>query len=299
MIVPQLIPSKMHRPGRWLLRTALAYAALLSLRVCYEVAGGLETGNRLIDTLSRIPNAFCADPLPDLPLFAGILLLLWQVDEREEKADGWSLALAFVFACCLTVSSVCRDLGSFAFFFADRFQLLLSLFVIFGQTVFFYPILRLLFFLMEQDTAPAGEKMPRHPMRSAALIMLLCWLPWMLMNYPCSFNGDSIGQLAWALGAAPWHAQHPPLNTAILWMCVTLGKAVWDVNFGCFLYVVLQAVTGALLFSACLAALVRMGMSRRGWIACLLFFAATPIWGCFAQWLEKDYLYAPRPVCGS
>lgn len=292
MTLPQALASKTRGPGRWLLRAALAYAALLSLRVYYETATGLETGNRLTDAVSRIPNAFYTDPLPDLLLFGAILLLLCLVGDREERPDGWTLALAFVFACCLSICSVCRDLGNFSFFFANGFQVLLSLFVLFGQTVFFYPILRVLLFLMEEGGPPAGERPLRRPMRSAALIMLLSWLPWLLMNYPCSFNGDSIYQLAFALGSIPWSAHHPPLNTAIIWLCVSLGKAVRDVNFGCFLYVVLQSVTGALLFSACMAELLRMGMSRRGWIALLLFFAATPMWGCFAQWLEKDYLYA-------
>ena len=291
-MLPQTLPSKIRGHGRWILCGALAYAALLSLRVCYAVAEGLQTGNRLIDAVTRIPGAFYVDPLPDLLLYAGILFLMCLSADREEKPDGWTLALAFVFACCFTVSSVCRDLGSFRFFLADHFQMALSLFVLFGQTVFFYTIFRPLVFLMERK-GPGGEEKPlRHPMRSAALIMLLSWLPWLLLNYPCSFNGDSIYQLDLALGAGPWSAQHPPLNTALIWLCVNLGKAVWNVNFGCFLYVLLQSVTGALLFSACLAALVRMGMSRRGWIALLLFFTATPMWGCFAQWLEKDYLYA-------
>lgn len=291
MTLPQVLSSKTRGPVRWLLRAALAYAALLSLRVCYAVAEGLETGNRLIDAVTRIPGAFYVDPLPDLLLFGGILLLLCLTGDREEKPDSWTLALAVVYACCFSFASACRDLGNFRFFLADHFQMALSLFVLFGQTVFFYTILRPLVFLMERAAPNGGEKPLRHPMRSAALILLLSWLPWVLMNYPCSFNGDSIYQLKSAVGLAPWNAHHPPLNTAIIWLCVTVGKAVWDVNFGCFLYVVLQSVTGALLFSACLAELVRMGLSRRGWIA-LVLFLATPMWGCFAQWLEKDYLYA-------
>lgn len=129
-------------------------------------------------------------------------------------------------------------------------------------------------------------------MLTGALIIFACWLPWLIMNYPCSFNPDSEYQVGQWLGIYPWTAHHPPLSTAIMGLCVSVGSVMWNRNFGCFMYVLLQSVSGAFVFSYVLTVLRRMGISRRVWTVLLLFYAATPFWACFAQWFEKDFLYA-------
>ena len=268
-----------------LARCLLAFTAVLALHVLYEVSGGLETGNRLVDNLSRIPNSFSFGELYDPLLFAAIFWLL-----RRGRPGRAAWVLGLLFACLYTVSRSSMDLGSLSFFYANAYQLLLALLCTAALGLLFASALQLVFDLLEQG-APGEERPLRHPMALAALVMLLCWLPWLGMNYPCSFSPDSTTQLDWALNGG-WSAHHPPLNTAIIWLCVTLGRAIRDVNLGCFFYVLLQSVTGALIFSYSLARLYAEGLPKRAWIGMLLFFAATPFWGCFAQWLEKDFLYA-------
>ena len=273
-----------------IIRCLLSFWALLSLRVYFEVGVGLETDSFLAGNLSKFANQFYYDGLADVFVFAAIYMLLSFAAKRPRR-DPWILLLAFLFAAFYIISSVCRDIGDFSFFFANAYQIFLTVFLLIGYTVLFGSGLSLIFYLMERQPKD-GEWTLRRPLLTGALIIFACWLPWIIMNYPGSFNPDSIWQIEQGIGRLAWNAHHPPLSTAIMGLCVSLGSAVWNRNFGCFLYILLQSVSGAFIFSYALTVLHRMGISRRAWTVLLLFYAATPFWGCFAQWFEKDFLYA-------
>ena len=77
----------------------------------------------------------------------------------------------------------------------------------------------------------------------------------------------------------------------LMGLCVSLGDLILDKNFGAFLYILFQSISGACIFGYMLSMLYGMGLSRRMWTVFVLFFA-TPFWAMFAQWFEKDFLYA-------
>ncbi len=268
-----------------------AYAALLALRVVCEVSEGLGTGNLLTDTASRFSNSFSHDSLPDLLLFGALFVMLRAVLRREQRPDGRTLLLAAVLAAFTLIGMCCREMGNLLFVFADFYQLCLSILCLLGYTCLFYPLLRLADRAMD-GPFPADARVPAHPVRIGAPVMLAGWLPWLLCNYPASFCPDATAQLCQWMGFAPWTAHHPPLSTLLMGLCCSLGRALGSANAGCFLYVLLQSVFAALVFSYSLAALVREGLPFRLWLGLLLFFALSPFWGCFAQWFEKDLLYA-------
>lgn len=268
-----------------------ACAGVLAMRVVVEVSEGLETGNLLTDTVSRFSNSFTHDSLPDLLLFGALFCLLRAVLLREKKLDGRFLALSVLLAGLTLIGLCCRELGNFTFFFANTYQRCLSLLCLVGYTAVFYPVLRMLDLMMDRPF-PAGSGQLAHPLRTGALVMLLGWLPWLLCNYPASFCPDSTNQLCQWLGRDPWSMHHPPLSTLLMGLFYSLGASLGSPNFGCFLYVLFQSVFAALVFSYGLAILYREGLPFRVWLGMLLFFAATPFWGCFAQWFEKDLLYA-------
>lgn len=290
MIRNNISKNSVSSGAKHIFHAALALLALLSLRMHYEIGSGLETGSFLVDNLSKFANQFYHLGIDDVIIFAALFCLICHISAREATVDSFSLVLAFVFALFYSIASVCLTLGSFSFFFANLYQFCLSLLSLAGLTVLFYFMLRILYIFMEIPS-PEKEKALLYPMHKAGLIIFLCWLPWLLMNYPCSFCPDSSYQLMQWLGYESWSAHHPPFSTLIMGLCLSLGERIVDRNFGCFLYVLLQSVSGAMIFSYMLALLLRMGISRRVWIGLLIFFAS-PFWACYAQWFDKDFLYA-------
>ncbi len=277
--------------GKFIARLLLAFVALMALRVRYEICAGLETDNFIVDNLSKLANQFYRDGLADIPIYVFIFILTGFSAMSAPRREPWILTLALITAVLYTIGNVCLNLGSFGFFLANGYYVCLSVLVISGCTVFFHGLLSLLYFLADSVSSDGGAPL-RHPVRSGALIMFVCWLPWMLSNYPASFNPDSTYQIAQWLGVAGWSAHHPPLSTCIMGLCVSMGELLINRNFGAFLYLLLQSFCGALVFSWGLAILYRMGISRKLWTIFVLFFAVNPFWGCYMQWLEKDLLYA-------
>ena len=75
-----------------------------------------------------------------------------------------------------------------------------------------------------------------------------------------------------------------------------LGRTIADANFGFFLYCLLQTLVGAYAFSLSMKKLQELGISWKWCAVGILFFALTPFWGTYAQWFEKDLLYAEMTV---
>lgn len=268
-----------------------AFVSLLSLRVVCEISEGLETGNLLTDTVSRFSNSFTSDGFADLLLFGALFWLVRRAVQRERRVEPRTLALAVFLAALSLIGMCCRDMGKLAFLFANTYQRCLSLLCLAGRAILFYLLLRLAEEAMDRPFSAPSRRL-RRPVLTGALVIFLCWLPWLLCNYPASFSPDSTGQLAQWTGLAPWSAHHPPLSSLIMGLFYSLGRALGSANFGCFLYVLFQSVCGALIFSYCLGLLWRDGLPFRLWLLLLLSFAASPFWACFAQWFEKDLLYA-------
>ena len=275
-----------------LLLCAVAAAVTLCTTVKIAVAPPAEeVSSSLAVFLSRIPRSFRTGTVYDALLFAAVLYLLKARARIETRPDGWTALLAAVFAVLYALARSMRDIGDLSFFLENKYQLLLSLFYILGHAVLFYLPLRLLFHRLDGRPLQKDRPLPAHPLRRGALIIFLCWLPWILVNYPGSTCGDGIGQVAMYLGAFPPSAHHPPLSTFFLLSCYRLGRFLLDENLGMFLYILLQTVLGAFVFSDASVMLCRIGLPRRAYTLSLLFFALLPVWGCYAQYFEKDLLY--------
>ena len=101
------------------IRCLLSFWVLLSLRAHFEVGTGLETGSFLAGNLSKFANQFYYDGLADAFVFAAIYMLVSFAAKRHRR-DPWVLLLALLFAAFYLISSVCRDVGDFSFFFCKR-----------------------------------------------------------------------------------------------------------------------------------------------------------------------------------
>lgn len=278
-------------PLRLCLRCVLSYIAVLSLRYNYELGGGLETDYTILNLVSRISNSFTQDTYLDVIVFFVMLAALSLAVNTYRKTDRWAMALAVVFAVLRTLALACWYAGGWKVLIADTYQLFMAFLCTVGYTVQHYAALAIIYYLMD-NIRVRKEKPITHPMRTAAILIFLSWLPWLFMNYPGSMSMDSIGQYHMWVGTFFWWAHHPPLSTAIMGICYDVGRLIWDDNFGIFLYCLLQAVCGTTVFAYSLSELYKIGMSRRMYIAGLVFFCVMPMWGCSVQWAEKDFLYA-------
>jgi hypothetical protein len=134
-----------------------------------------------------------------------------------------------------------------------------------------------------------------------ALVIFICWLPVLIMKYPCTLNGDTINQLYQFQTTAPTYYttmrefvpgefvdHHPVLDTLLYGSFLALGDALGSQNAGMFLLVILQsAVLAAVLSAACCYG-ARLNAPHPLQIASLMFFALWPLFPNYSAAVLKD-----------
>lgn len=220
------------------------------------------------------------------------------VKNRENiYGDRWIKIFSLFLSVSYIVSSSYCKYDSAKFLLEDRFQMLLSAMCIIGYYLIIYYVLCLLVVCIEKnvtDPTPLVMKdqfFQKHMWCAAFLIILLCWIPWILMNYPGTSEPDSVYQMKQYMGDEVFTAHHPPLSTVIRGTLFVIGKSVWKANFGFFLYIALQTFLGALIFSWSIHEIHKLGVRCSYCFVAVLYYAVLPMWGGAMQGDGKDILY--------
>lgn len=263
------------------------------MMIRYSVSGAF-VDTSVPDMASKLVNSFSNNTVMDPLLFVGVFYLLGAKRDTSKTYDALTLAGAVFFALLYVLGLCCQEIGEFMVLFSHKPSLLMLVLTVAAYAVVFYHALSLLWLWMEKggekDSEPCGDNGP-FPVLKVACIIFLCWLPWLLMNYPCSFCNDATYSLEQWVGMEPWTTATPPLSTVIMGLCYSVGTALINENFGTFLYCLLHAVCGAIVFALCIRECRISGASKQFCIISLAFFALTPLWGLFVQWYVKDFLY--------
>ena len=131
----------------------------------------------------------------------------------------------------------------------------------------------------------------RHEALALWLLLCLCWLPYVLVFWPGTVCWDLGESAQMFFGLRPMNAWHGVAATWLFGSCVWLGRLFGSDHLGILLYVLLQLALLAHMAAQMLVLLHKRGLSRGFRLGVLLFFALTPIWGGYVQFVGKDTLY--------
>lgn len=134
-----------------------------------------------------------------------------------------------------------------------------------------------------------------------AAVIFICWLPVLIMKYPCTLNGDTINQFFQFQTPAPTYYttmhefvpgefvdHHPVFDTLLYGSFLTLGDALGSQNAGIFILVVLQSLVLAAALSAACCFGSRLNAPFGLQAASLLFFALWPLFPNYSAAVLKD-----------
>lgn len=252
-----------------------------------------EGANIAETVLHRFYNSFNAALIPAIVVALALFCMFKRVLLNEERfyvgTYIFSFALSFLYLLCTYYTKY----DSSFYLYANSYQLLMSGVCVIGLSFVFYAALLLLREVIDKENPETVEEsfFTRHFFVFSSAIIFAFWMVWVLGNYPGTGNVDSEMQLKNFLGETQWSAWHPPLSSVIMGVCFSLGSLLWNANFGYFLYCLFQSVTGTLIFSFGLKKLKEYGVSIKYCVGGICFFALLPVWGSFAQYFEKDFLY--------
>ena len=126
-----------------------------------------------------------------------------------------------------------------------------------------------------------------------AVILFLCWLPYLILYYPGIIYGDSTISIGEAIGNLDYTNTHPFVFTMFVKLCIFFSNCLEFGNtLGCAIYSVLQMIYMASVFSYSICWLKNKNISKKVCFIVLLFFALSRFWGLHAISMWKDPIYA-------
>ena len=223
--------------------------------------------------------------------------LVLSLPAKKRRTASCLLGLFFTFLCLASESDVL--VGSLT---SPLFQIASLLMSALGLFFLFFRSLRLLFSDLGKRTLrieslknprTQDQKLPLQMKILLPVILLCCWLPWFLYNFPGVMTPDSISQYSQAMGLTGYSDHHPFAHTLLIKLLLSMGMALFDNVYAAIAcYTVFQMVLMALLLCYCICILYRYGAGRKLCLLFLIFYACVPYNGSFAVTMWKDVLFS-------
>lgn len=218
---------------------------------------------------------------------------------KKKSFCPWSFIGAVIFGLCTVIGKHFFDFGTDPGSFGGLDGMAKYVPVIAGLVLVYYQILYSLFnrrYTIKQTSLKGwigrtADFYEKHIGLITFLVILVCWLPYLLIFYPGSVCHDGYNQLNQSVGIKPISNKHPILGTYLLGLFFQAGRLVND-NFGIFLYICFQTLVLTIIFTSSVVYIRKIGMPLKISFLVMLYFALVPVWGAYTQAVVKDSLYS-------
>lgn len=271
--------------------------AVLAMNCKMECISGGVYETALLNNIYKLYHSFYSYNFSDIFVMVTLWVLICYVEKQDIRRDRWTCFFSVVLSVLYVVAMSYYKYDSAVFLFDSKFQMFLSIICIAGYTVIIYYSLRLLIIWMTRNMKKTisyettNGFFHRQLWCVSFFFIFVCWLPWIVMNYPGTSSPDATYQLKQYFADTAFTAHHPPLSTFIMGFLFEIGNFVWNANFGFFLYILLQTIFGTLVFSWSIHVIHGLGVRSKYCFLGVLYYALLPIWGGAMQQYGKDLLY--------
>ncbi len=240
-----------------------------------------------------------------------LVLLFYLYCEKKQKnkslnntRDIYIHLLAMIFSLIMLVGISIKAYGDFTFLHSNYFQMVISIFIFLGYTIFFSKAIRCLFDLIEPSLGTcccnnSSIKSGRVLFIKAFVCLFICWLPYWLVYLPGSVMYDPFKQFDEYFGLRDWSNWHPVFSTMIYGFIMSTGKTLANDNFGVFLCALYQHIILAASVSYGIYTLNKWQLNKKIRLAILAFFCLHPLIAFQGQSVMKDVSYYAFILCFS
>lgn len=293
--------AKMHqhyfKSARLLIAIMLSLAAVIALATQANVIQDGTIGNRVKAAL----------PISGGQGILLLILTIWfyaalpKLQHFYLKKAWPSIGLGVVMSACLVLGRSLNKYGNLAFITSDTFYLILAIINLIGFVALLTPIFALALGWMERNEGKS-QNAPLHScwwktFMQALLIIIVCWLPYIIIGFPGTTSVDFIQQLRQFYGATDITNHHPYVMTLFFGSLFQAGYLIGgSSNSGLFAVSCFQTIALACTFACSIAWLKKIGCNKKILLGITLFYGLCPIFPMFAQWCVKDTLSAALMV---
>lgn len=145
----------------------------------------------------------------------------------------------------------------------------------------------------------------KHPFLFCFIIILICWLPYIISFYPAILSPDPSYQIMQFFHIDNKYStysilldpsviitnHHPVIHTLLLGSMVKIGTLLGSVNIGLFLYSIIQILILSSTLSYTIVFLKNIKIPKKYLLLCLIIYALTPVFPFYSMSTVKDVIF--------
>lgn len=149
------------------------------------------------------------------------------------------------------------------------------------------------------------KKFEAHPFRTTVIILLVCYLPYILAFYPAVLSPDPVNQIREVMGIHTRYMDsvvlidpnvtitnfNPVMHTLLLGNCFKFGYNIGSVNLGLFIYSIIQISVFISCLSYSITFLKKEGVPNKILYIFIAIYAFVPIFPLYSMQTNKDLFF--------
>ncbi|MEG2457472.1 MAG: DUF6020 family protein [Bacilli bacterium] len=232
---------------------------------------------------------------------------------KNKKINIPFTILSILFSIFMLIGYTFSKTNSFDLLFSSIPNILYSIIKFLGHFIFIYASLNIIYKFIKKIMNKEYLKnkkiiklLDNHPIIFTSIILLICWLPYMISFYPGVLSPDPVNQLEQYYGVTTYYSStvetidpsvtitnhHPVLHTLLLGTLTKLGTNMGSTNAGIFLYTLLQSIVLILSLSYTIYYMKKLGTPYFIRIIIILIYALVPVFPLYAMSTVKDVYFA-------
>ena len=227
-------------------------------------------------------------------LFAIFSFFYIEISKHKKTIKG-SLILSIFFACCLLLGVFYRYNGTLILFYGSLSGVIKTILCISGYAFLFDNLIYLIFSGLDKLKSNTDNKTKFWKncvfIKTFAILMVI-YLPFIILSYPGNMCYDAEWQIYEMTQNVGFTLHHPLINSIFMGGIVKIGQLIFgSYNNGTFLYIIVQDLILAAVFSYSLSYLSKKNINV--WVLRFLafFFAFNPVIANFGTTVLKDMTF--------
>lgn len=303
----------------FLIAFLITFGLSLSLNIVKNADAGITKNmSPIVKCLIKIEESIKVDTLKFIIIFMLSCFLLNEQgrQEKDKRKNIIENILAILFALFTIIGYSYKKTNTWDLIFHGEIQFAKSLIVFISYSILFKLIIDYIFekIITNIKYKSATNKIfnfifEKHAFIMPLIIILVCWLPYVIIFYPGVLMKDSTNQIKQFFGMEIPEGSsnnsvnlidenvkitnhHPVLHTVILGSCVKIGKIIGNDNLGIFLYTIIQTILLASALAYIIKFMKELKTNNYIRILALLIFCFIPVFPFYAVEITKDVPFA-------
>lgn len=249
-----------------------------------------------------------------LPIFIIAILIFYFLHKKEYKNNIIIVLLSSLFSLFIIFGNSYKLIDSWNLIFGNFKLFIISIMTFLGYYIIFQTLLGWLFeFLDKRNFFKKDIKnnklvkfFDEHPFICSLIIMLICWLPYIIAYFPIILSPDPSYQIKQFFGIDTKYSYynvlidpkvlitnaHPVLHTLLLGSCLKIGHIIGSDNLGLFFYSVIQITILSITLAYTIKYMKQLNTPIWFRISLQLFYALVPIFPFYAMSGVKDVIFS-------